>query len=286
MTQIDQFESIFRAADKTVYAYQESEIRKILVVTDLAVKPSEAFLEEVQGFLSVLSAPKIPRWVLISGKDFKTAADLLKLVKKHKPDMICTYRNLHSEGWKYPHSLGEHLDVLIQLVETPVMILPHPEAGRADRHAMKDTNRVMVLTDHLSDSHDLVNIAVRLTEKKGSLSLVHLEDTEVFNRYIDAISKIATIDTDEARERLRERLLKEPRDYISSCAAVLKNHGIKIKIKSVVGFGHHITAFKKKIDTHKLDMIVMRGKDKTQMAMHGIVYPLAVEIRQIPLLII
>lgn len=80
--------------------------------------------------------------------------------------------------------------------------------------------------------------------------------------------------------------MKEPRDYIASCAAVLASHDVKIKIRSVVGFGHHITAFKKKIDKQKLDLIVMRGKDKTQMAMHGIVYPLAVEIRQIPLLLI
>ncbi|MBL1148513.1 MAG: universal stress protein [Pseudomonadota bacterium] len=286
MTQIDQFESIFRAADKTLYAYQMPEIRKILVVTDLTVKASEAFLVQLQEFLSVLSVPKEPKWVPVSGKDFKSSADLLKLVKKHKPDLICTYRNLQSAGWKYPHSLGEHLDVLVQLADVPVMILPHPEAGRADRHAMQNTNRVMVLTDHLSDSHDLVNIAVRLTREKGRLSLVHLEDTQVFERYIDAISKIATIDTDEAREKIKERLLKEPRDYIASCAAVLASHDVKIKIRSVVGFGHHITAFKKKIDKQKLDLIVMRGKDKTQMAMHGIVYPLAVEIRQIPLLLI
>lgn len=286
MTQIDQFESIFRAADKTLYAYQVPEIKKILVVSDLAVKASEVFLAQLQGFLSVLSALKVPKWVSVSGKDFKTSADILKLVKKHKPDLVCTYRNLHSKGWQYPHSLGEHLDVLVQLADVPVMIVPHPEAGRAERHAMQDTNRVMVLTDHLSDSHDLVNIAVRLTEEKGRLSLVHLEDTEVFNRYIDAISKIATIDTDEAREKIKERLLKEPRDYIASCAEVLKKHDVKIKIKPVVGFGHHITEFKKKIEKQKLDLIVMRGKDKTQMAMHGIVYPLAVEIRQIPLLII
>lgn len=80
--------------------------------------------------------------------------------------------------------------MLVQLADVPVMILPHPEAGRADRHAMQNTNRVMVLTDHLSDSHDLVNIAVRLTREKGRLSLVHLEDTQVFERYIDAISKL------------------------------------------------------------------------------------------------
>lgn len=85
MTQIDQFESIFRAADKTLYAYQMPEIRKILVVTDLTVKASEAFLVQLQEFLSVLSVPKEPKWVPVSGKDFKSSADLLKLVKNTNP---------------------------------------------------------------------------------------------------------------------------------------------------------------------------------------------------------
>jgi len=286
MAQVDQFESIFLSSVKERYAYEDIKIKKVLVVTDLAVKASEDFLQQMQDFLECLSTEKPIKWVLVTGRDFKSTSDILKLVKKHKPDLICTYRNLHSDAWKYPHSLGEHLDVMIQLTDTPVCVVPHPQAGRADQHALEDTNSVMALTDHLADDHALVNYAVKFTEAKGTLRLLHLEDTAGFEKMMTAISKISTIETDDARRSISEQLLKEPRDYIQSCIDVLEENEISITIKSIVGFGHHLTEFQKKINRQKLDLIVMHGKEADQLAMHGVSYPLAVEIRQIPLLII
>lgn len=286
MTQVDQFESIFLSAVKERYAYTDIAFKKILLVTDLNVMESNTYAERLQGFLSSLTAPKQPKWVVVTGRDFKSTSDVLKLVKKHKPDLVCTYRNLHSDAWKYPHSLGEHVDVLIQATDIPVCLLPHPKAGRAEQHALQDTNRVMALTDHLAEDHNLVNFAVRFTQNKGRLYLTHLEDTGAFEKIMTAVSKLPSLDTQQAREDISVQLLKEPKEYIQSCAQVLQDHAVEIEIKSVVGFGHHLDAFKKKINRQKLDLIVMHGKDGTQLAMHGISYPLAVEIRQIPLLII
>ena len=64
----------------------------------------------------------------LTGREFASPADLLERVAQHAPDLICTYRNLHSETWKYPYSLGEHLDVLTQMTSAPVLVLPHPRA--------------------------------------------------------------------------------------------------------------------------------------------------------------
>ena len=52
--------------------------------------------------------------------------------------------------------------------------------------------------------------------------LTHVEDQLTFDRYIEVISKIPTIDTDEARESMHEQLLKEARDYIEGCAEALR----------------------------------------------------------------
>ena len=40
------------------------------------------------------------------------------------------------------------------------------------------------------------------------------------------------------------------------------------------------------IDEHKIDLLVMNTKDEYQTAMHGLAYPLAVELRSIPLLLL
>ncbi len=40
------------------------------------------------------------------------------------------------------------------------------------------------------------------------------------------------------------------------------------------------------IDEHKVDLLVMYAKDEDQLAMHGRTYPLAVELRHIPLLML
>ena len=56
-------------------------------------------------------------------------------------------------------------------------------------HALHDTNRVMVMTDHLTGDSRLVNFAVRFTEPDGTLFLTHIEDDAVFDRYVDGRGK-------------------------------------------------------------------------------------------------
>ncbi len=49
MARLDQFESVFRAADKPVYAYGHIEIAKILVVADLPGPEVVAFRSRLQS---------------------------------------------------------------------------------------------------------------------------------------------------------------------------------------------------------------------------------------------
>ena len=54
MTQIDQFESVFKSADKAVFRYEPVEMRRVLLVTDLDEIQGRAVLDQVKPFLSVL----------------------------------------------------------------------------------------------------------------------------------------------------------------------------------------------------------------------------------------
>lgn len=286
MANVDQFESIFRSSIKERLEYRHIPINSILLITDLEEKEAKEFQKNVQQFLSVLGDASERDCFLIYGHEYETTEDLLKLVAGYELDMICSYRNLHSTAWQFPHSLGAHLDVLIQQTDIPVLVLPHPEAGYMAEHAMRDTKEVMVVTDLVAINHDLINYAVRLTHPQGTLFLSHVENEYIFERYMQAISKIESIDTDLARTHLGEQLLKEPEDYFLTCKEILAEHGISLDIRSMVRFGDGLREYRRQIESQKLDLLVMHAEDENQQAMHSVSYPLAVELRQIPLLVV
>lgn len=284
MPQIDQFESVFRSALRDVFEYCPISVRSILLITDRSTDDIASYLADLQRFLSTLGDDV--KWTILNDDVRYTTADLLARVEKAQPDLICTYRNLHSKAWQFPHSLGEHLDVLVQKSRVPVMILPHPDADYAHDHAMEHTARVMVMTDHLANAHDLVNHAVGFATKDATLFLSHIEDRHTFEHYMEAISKIPEIDTDLAREKIQKQLLKDPSDYVASCARVLKEHGLALEVETLVRFGQNLSEYRTYIEDDKIDLLVMSARDDRQQAMHGPAYPLAIELRQIPLLLL
>lgn len=286
MTQVDQFESVFRSAARTVFTPETVEVGSVLVVCDRARDEADDFEARVRSFLDVLDDRENIRWRTAHGGEFETVPDLLELVERERPGLICTYRHLHSESWRWPYTLGEYVDVLTQATATPVLVMPHPERAEFQTLAGRRTNSVMAMTDHLTGDHRLVNHAARYTHEDGTLFLSHVEDEAVFDRYIDAISKISTIDTEPARTDIRDRLLKDPTDYIESCQVGLAGSAPSLKVESIVSSGHHLQEYRRLIDEHEIDLLVMNTKDEDQLAMHGLAYPLAVELRAIPLLML
>ena len=283
MTKLDQFESVFRSASKAVFEYERIAVKSVLVVTDQDSDAAARTGEQVARSLGVLDGADFR---VVSGSEFGSVPELLDLVEDHRPDLICTYRHLHSDSWRWPYTLGEYVDVLTQVTTTPVVVLPHPESMRASDHVLQQTGVVMAMTDHLTGDARLVNYAVRLTAPQGRLFLTHIEDESTFERYIDTISRIPSIETDDARKELLARLIKEPEDYIQSCRAVLREEGLDLTVTSVVRLGQHLREYRNLIEEHQVDLLVFNTKDDEQLAMHGLAYPLAVELRQVPLLMI
>ena len=286
MSQVDQFESVFRSAYKAVFTYTQIKLNTVLLVTDLEGAPARAYLDKLRAFIEQTRDGNQCSYFLIQGSEFSTTGELLELLPQYQPDLICTYRNLHSRAWRFPHSLGEHLDVLLQRTNIPVMVLPHPEAGYEADHAFQDTSEVMVVTDMQAINDPLINHAVAFSHPRGNLYLTHVEDIAVFEHYMDAISKIDVIDTELARNRLHDQLLKEPEDYFNSCAGVLNEHFPQLGVRSKVSFGELVSEYRHQIESLKLDLLVLSAKDERQHAMHSVAYPLAVELRQVPLLLL
>ena len=284
MTKVDQFESAFRAADKPVFEFLQPVVERALVVTDLRGADATAFRDQVRDFLAVLGNGV--QWDLDDGDSCETIEALLERVNVRNPDLICTYRNLHSEAWRWPYSLGEYLDVLTQIVACPVLVFPHPQADRTNGHTLQGTDIVMAITTHLAGDNSLVNNAAGFTNDGGTLWLAHVEDEKSFGRFIDTISKIDAIDTDTSRERILAQMLKEPGDYIRSCKEVIVTHRPSVRVEKIVTVGGRLAEFRRLIDKYTVDLLVMYTKDADQSAMHGLAYPLAVELREIPLLLL
>ena len=284
MSTLDQFASVFNAAAKPVYKHSAIEINKVLAITDLEETQGKLYQQSIRNFLSVVDREADANWQTVPGNDFETVHDLIQLVEKERPDFIATYRHLHSEAWRWPYSLGEHLDVLIQITASPVLVLPHPDRKGVPEHALNDTTHVMAVTDHLAGDDRLVHYAVRFTQENETLILAHVEDEVVFSRYIDSISKIPEIDTDIARDVIMEQLLSEPSEYISSCTEMLAKERIKISVESSVTVGHRLDHFQNLLKEHEVDLLVLNSKDEDQLAMHGKAHPLAVELRSTPML--
>ena len=284
MTDIDQFESVFKAADKPQFALEPINIQRGLAVTDLDAEESAAFLARVKQLLGARADAM--EWSVVDGPAYQRVPELLAQIEDRRPELICTYRNLHTPANDYPYSLGVYVDVLAQAAAAPLLLLPHPQASPENNFAAAGTNTVMAVTDHLTGDAHLVSTAAWVTAEGGRLLLTHVEDEAALNRYLATIAKIPAIDTDTAEQALRRQLLKEPHDYILSCRDVLKQRGLPLEIEEIVTFGHRLNDYQRLISEHGVELLVMNTKDQEQSAMHGQAYPLSIELRELPLLLL
>lgn len=286
MTNIDQFESVFRSADKQQFALREFDLRKVLVISDATDDTGRQLMNVAQAFVRDAPVLNDAGWELLDGDGYDSVATMMRRVNELRPDMIVTYRNLKVPASDFPYSLGTYVDVLAQATIVPVLVLPRREEFPWKPDETGPVDSVMAVTAHLTGDHMLVSFAARLTEPAGTLFLAHVEDDAVLRRYLAAISKLPAIDTDTAEQLLPEQLLKEPTDYIESCRKVLTEAGLEVKVEPLVMLGHRLADYRRMIDERNVDLLVMNTKDDDQMAMHGLAYPLTVELRRTPMVLL
>ncbi len=286
MTRIDQFESVFKSADKPLFRYEPFSVDSPMVLTDLDDEAAESFAVLAGKYAGAGGSQEISAQRVIRGSDFTSIEDCLDLIAGEKPDLIYTYRGLHSDCWRWGHSLGSYVEVLTQTVSVPVLVFPHPAAAEALPAAEAGCRHVMAMTDHLAGDSGLVNAALFFTPAQGTLHLANLEDQQVFERYMEAIDKIPSIDSAAAQDSVLAQILKEPRDYIQSCRTVVAEQGLDVEIQETVELGLHVADYKRLAAAKDVDLLVMNTKDSGQLAMHGLAYELAVELNEIPLLLL
>ena len=286
MSTVDQFESVFKAAAKTTYMHETPSLGKVLLVTDMDESDGALYLNSVRQYFEKTLLPDETNWEVLSKNEFQTVKDLLGKVEEHRPDILITYRNLRSESWRWPYSLGEHLDVLTQVTTTPVLVLPHPDRDDASEFLSKSPENVMAVSGHMCGEGTLIKYASAFTPKGGKLLLSHIEDKVTLDRYLDAIEKIPDIDSEVARETLLARLLNDAKDFSESAREGLKHAGLDISVECMAQLGSRLEDYRKLIEEGQVDLLVMHAKEDDQLAMHGMAHPLAVELRSVPILLL
>ncbi|NRA35364.1 MAG: hypothetical protein HRU17_18705 [Polyangiaceae bacterium] len=284
MLDADNFESAFRSADKRRFQLNRPEISSVMILSDLEGSELEEFGIGLKRFLGVLG--KGVRWGSVGGDQHQDISEAVQLVERSQPDLICTYRNMKSDAWKWPFSLGGYVNVLTRATELPILVVPHPLEVSPKLWQDSDTDSVLVATDHLAGDDAMVNWGARLTREQGVLHLAHIEDDGVFERYLDAISKIEGINTEFARNAIMEQLHKEPREYTATCQEALAAAGHGFGVEPQIRNGRSLQDYQNLIAEHEIDLLILRATEGGQLAMHGASYLLAVELRQTPLLMI
>ncbi|RMF44149.1 MAG: hypothetical protein D6753_03275 [Planctomycetota bacterium] len=283
MTTIDDFESLFRHAEKPRFRYVPAQVSSVLVVTDLDQAGTDNFMPAVVEFLDAAGISSDPQWHRLTGTQFSSVRDVLDCVERIKPELVITYRNLHAPLADFPFSLGVYLDVLSQTIDCPILVVPSPHRKAELPPAPQ---RVLALTDHLTGDDRLTNMSVGMTAPGGRLILAHVEDQRTFARYMAAIEKIPGIDTDFARQTILDQLLTEPHEYIESVREQLAAAGVSIDIEEEIVLGRSVVDYKKIAEGRNAHLLILNAKDEDQLAMRGLTHSLCVELRDTPILLL
>jgi hypothetical protein len=283
MDHIDEFESVFRRAEKEQLAFVDIPIESIAFVVDGGHQEAAAAIPEIKKFLCRLE--NVPDWRVISGEQYQTVDQLLGRIDEHRTDLIITYRHLQEASMIPQHSLGVYLDVLTQTTSIPVLVLPGTASAPAGIQT-RVCDRVMVIADHIHGDNRLINYGARMCSVGGTMWLCHVEDDRIFERYMQAIERIPEIDSDQARVLIDRQLLGEARDFVEGCAVIIQEEGPGIHVENYVGRGHHLQDYRRLIDEQNIDLLVLNTKDDDQLAMHGRAYSVSVELTDVSMLLL
>mgnify|MGYP001169689633 FL=1 len=286
MSTVDQFESVFKAAAKTTYQHEKPALGKVVLVTDLEDAEANLFLHSVREYFASTLPDGDSDWVVLSSGAYGSVKELLGKVEELRPDLLVTYRNLGSESWRWPYSLGEYLDVLTQVTTTPVLVLPHPDRDDCAEILAGKLGNVMAVSGHLCGEGTLIRYASAFAPEGGRLILSHVEDKATLDRYLDAIDKIPEIDSEVAREFLLDRMLRDAKDFSESARIGLEEAGREIEVECKAQVGRRLEDYRTLIEDGQVDLLVMHAKEEDQMAMHGMAHPLAIELRSVPILLL
>ncbi len=281
----DEFESVFRSAIKERYSYSPPDVGAVVVVIDRDRQVAEGMVAELRELNSGLSRIGEVSWHTVCVDDFAGIAPLLGRVQELQAGLVVTWRNVFGLADDSSFALGSVVETLSQALDVPVLVMPGEGAERR-LPARQQVDSVLVVTDHLTGARRLIDWGLLLTPDQGTIYLAHIEDQATFERYMDAIGRIPSMDTDVARDRLAAKLLQLPSDYIESVVTEMASCGISETVVPIVRMGDPLGEYESLVAESEIDLVLVHSKDASQRAMEGTAYALTVELADTPVLML
>ncbi len=274
--QIDKFESRFKSAYKKGYNYQNIEFSKITLITRKNLNHAKKIQEISSNLLPQYKEQY--EWSLLPEDSFSSVREVLEKIEEFKPDIIISERNIKVTEESLVYGLSPYVETITQVTQTPVLLLANQSTEQLEA-SIQNCDKVLAETNRLTGDDRIINWAVAFARPNGSLHLNHIEDSKTFNRYAEVLEKIPEINSALAQTKLKEELLKLPSDFISSVEKVLKTEVPELTVEGFVVLGHSIKDYKKFIETHEIDLLIVNSKNEDHLAMEGIAYEIAVEFK-------
>ena len=143
-----------------------------------------------------------------------------KQLIKVSPGLVVVQRRLgvFNEGSNY--SIGPILESITQETDLPVLVLP-------EKFDSLQLNTIAIGFDHQIDNSNLVNKSLLLDAHVKNVELIHVEESSIFDYYMEAISRIPSINTDSAKESIQDTILSLSADFFNEVSAKLNERGVK-----------------------------------------------------------
>jgi hypothetical protein len=282
---IDEFESVFRSADKPLFHLAPPPVRRALVLSDREPADADAFEDRVRRYVESGDPDSTLEWQSWHGDVPDTRQAFVDRLNAYETDLVVTHRNLH-DAIRDPHfGLGVYVHVLTQSTTVPVLVTPSPDSPGFEQ-ATESLGDAVLFSDHIEGDDRLVNWAVNFVSNSGALVLANVEPETTFRRYIHAIERIPGIQTDAAEERIGAELLKEAADYIAACRDRLAVDRPSLTTAAVVRMGDPLGVLRELLALHDRALVVMQSEDDRQIAMRGLAASAAVEFADVSMLLI
>lgn len=276
MVTVDEFESQFRRSAKEHFVYEQIAFDRVtfLVDDDFVRDDAQSFVEEWLGRQDI-------QFAVVRISPQKPVSEVMREVLSTEPDLVVSYRLLgHTK--EPSHSLGTYIDEASQVLAKPLCLLP----AKFSRSSSRRPECVLVLSESIVGDSTLVNCGVALVPKVGTLVLADLVDGNAFDNYMDLISKCSFIDTDIARAELADLLMRLASEFESGCIDRLAQEFSSLKLEQFVGFARTVNDYKALLEKYEVELLLFSGKDNNQTAMSALGYALAVEVTDIPLVLL
>lgn len=282
----DEFESVFRSAIKETYHYAPPRVKAVAIITDTDTVQAKAAVDGLRERHGGIGRLGEVEWHLVHRDSFVGIRELLEQLAELDVGLVVTWRNVFGRAADSPYALGSVLETLTQATRLPVLVMPSSGGRRELPPNMTAIARILVVTHRLTGDRDLLHWGLLLTPDDGTIYLAHVEDEAIFNRYLDAIGRVPSLDTELARSHLAAKLLQLPSDYFDTVVAEMAACDLRENLVPIVCMGNPLQEYAALVREHDIEMVIVNSHDSNQRAIDGTAHALALELGQTPVLML